>query len=64
MFRRIEMKKKILILSMCLILASGCGKQIPKLKNGEEAVVTFNEKDKISVDDLYQKLNQSVLLKH
>lgn len=50
------MKKKILILSMCLILASGCGKQIPKLKNGEEAVVTFNEKDKISVDDLYQKI--------
>ena len=47
------MKKKILVLCMCLILTSGCGKQIPKLKNGEEAVVTINEKNKISVDELY-----------
>ncbi len=50
------MKKKILVLCMCLILTSGCGKQIPKLKNGEEAVVTINEKNKISVDELYEKI--------
>lgn len=50
------MKKKILLLSLCLLLATGCGKQIPKLKNGEEAVVTIKDGAKISVDDLYQKV--------
>ena len=56
------MKKKILVLCLCLILASGCGKKIPKLKNGEEAVVTYKNNKKISVDDLYEKVKSDYAL--
>ena len=55
------MKKKTLILCLCLVLATGCGKQIPKLKNGEEAVVTVN-KEKISVDSLYEEIKEKYAL--
>ena len=37
-------------------MISGCGKKIPKLSNGEEAVVTFKGGDKISVDELYEEM--------
>ena len=47
------MKKKILILIACLLLVAGC-KDV-KLKNGENAIVTFEEGG-ISSDDLYNKL--------
>ena len=47
------MKKKILILVVCLLLVAGC-KDV-KLKNGENAVVTFEEGG-ISSDDLYKEL--------
>ena len=47
------MKKKILILIACLLLVTGC-KDV-KLKNGENAIVTFEEGG-ISSDDLYNKL--------
>ena len=50
------MKKKIIILALCLLMISGCGKKIPKLSNGEEAVVTFKGGDKISVDELYEEM--------
>ena len=50
------MKRKVFLLGLCLILATGCGKQIPKLKNGEEAVVTFKGNKKISVDSLYEEV--------
>ena len=56
------MKKKLLVLCLCLILTSGCGKQIPKLKNGKEAVVTFKGNKKISVDDLYEKVKSDFAL--
>lgn len=55
------MKKKILVLCACLLLVSGCGK-IPKLKNGEEAVVTIGKSDKISVDELYKKMKSQFAL--
>ena len=55
------MKKKVFLLGLCLILATGCGK-IPKLKNGEEAVVTFKDNKKISVDDLYEKVKSEYAL--
>lgn len=47
--------KKILI-SLCLVLlfVSGCGK-VPKLENGQEAVVSLKNGD-IAVDDLYNEL--------
>ena len=46
------MKKKIFILSTCILLLCGCGKTIPTLSNGDEAVVSFENGDKISVNDL------------
>lgn len=36
-----------------MLLASGCGK-VPKLENGKEAIVTFKDGEKISVDDFYE----------
>ncbi len=52
------MKKKILLISVCMLLLCGCGK-IPKLENGEEAVVSFKDGKMISVDDFYQKIKNS-----
>lgn len=37
-------------------LLCGCGKTIPKLENGQEAVVKFKDESKISVDELYESL--------
>lgn len=50
------MKKKVIILGACTLLLCGCGKTIPTLSNGEEAVVTFENGDKISVNELYQEI--------
>ncbi len=50
------MKKKIIVLGTCTLLLCGCGKTIPTLSNGEEAVVTFENGDKISVNDLYREI--------
>ena len=47
------MKKKIIGLCTILLLASGCGK-VPTLENGQEAIVSFENGDMISVDDFYQ----------
>ena len=49
------MKKKIIGLCVIMLLAGGCGK-VPKLENGQEAVVSFENGDKISVDDFYNKI--------
>ena len=51
------MKKKIILVALISMLLCGCSKQVAKLSNGEDAVVTFNkEKLSISADDLYSKL--------
>ena len=50
--------KKIISLSACLLLACSCGK-VAQLKNGEEAVVSFKNNKKISVDELYDNLKKS-----
>ncbi len=47
------MKKKIFALCAIMLLASGCGK-VPKLENGKEAIVTFKDGEKISVNDFYE----------
>ena len=52
------MKKKICSLLVITLLLTGCGK-IPKLANGNEAVVSFENGDMISVDDLYAKIKDS-----
>ena len=54
------MKKRICLLLAILLVVTGCGK-IPTLENGKEAVVTFKNGDKISVDDLYAKENEGFL---
>ena len=46
------MKKKIVLAMALTLLLTGCGK-VPKLENGKDAVVSFKNGDKISVDDLY-----------
>lgn len=57
------MKRKLLISLVILGVCAGCGK-IPTLKNGEDALVTFsNEKQAISVTDLYSEIKSSSLSK-
>lgn len=55
------MKKKILCLMLGLFLLTGCGK-VPQLENGQDAVVSFKNGDKISVDDLYNELKDKYAL--
>lgn len=56
------MKKKILLSLLVLCFAAGCGK-IPKLANGEEAVVTFTkEENGISATDLYNQIKKKYAL--
>ena len=50
------MKKKLIILGLCLLMVTGCGKKIPTLSNGDEAVVTLKGGEMISVNDLYEEL--------
>ena len=55
------MKKKIVCLMLGLLLLTGCGK-VSKLENGQDAVVSFKNGDKISVDDLYNELKDKYAL--
>lgn len=53
--------KKVLIGTLAvLLLATGCGK-VPKLENGQEAVVTMKGED-ISVDSLYNDMKKDYAL--
>ena len=55
------MKKKILIALLILGCTAGCGK-VPKLSNGKEAVVSFEDtKISISADDLYNEIKEKSL---
>ncbi len=56
------MKKKIVILGLCTLMVCSCGKTIPKLENGSEAIVSFENGQKISVDDLYNDLKNNFAL--
>ena len=55
------MKKKIMALVLCVVMISGCGK-IPKLSNGDEAVVKLKDGSMISANDLYEELKQNYAL--
>ncbi len=56
------MKKKVLLAVLILFVATGCG-EVPKLANGEEAMVTFdNAKLNISVDTLFAGLKDKYAL--
>lgn len=56
------MKKKIVVLGICTFLVCGCGKTIPTLENGSEAVVTFENGSMISINDLYNDLKNNYAL--
>ena len=47
------MKKKIIVLALCVLMISGCEIIIQKLSNGDEDIVTMKDDQMISVDDLY-----------
>ncbi len=49
--------KKFLLVFCCLILLAGCGNV--KLKNGENAAVTFKDGEGISSDELYNELKKN-----
>ncbi|MCI8498179.1 MAG: hypothetical protein HFG33_02125 [Bacilli bacterium] len=49
------MKKKLVMMLAIVTLLSGCGK-IPKLSNGEDAVVSFEDGSMISVNELYNEM--------
>ena len=54
------MKKQLLIVSMITLAfcTTACGK-VPTLKNGEDAVVSFDKKENsISIDSLYEELKE------
>lgn len=53
------MKKKVVVIALLCVLLCGCSKNVSKLKDGSEAVVTFdNKKLNISANDLYTKLKE------
>ena len=52
------MKKKILALVLGVLMISGCGSKIPKLSNGDEAAVTFENGSMISVNELYEEMKE------
>ena len=54
------MKKMIIPMLVIMLLVTGC-KQIPKLENGKEAVVSLKNGD-ISVDDLYDEMKSKYAL--
>ncbi len=56
------MKKKIIILGICTLMVCSCGKKIPTLSNGEEAVVTLSNGNNISINELYNDLKNSYAL--
>ncbi len=56
------MKKKIIVLALCMLLISGCGSKIPKLSNGDEAVITMKDGQKISVNELYEGMKNEYAL--
>lgn len=51
------MKKKLIIVLMVLFLMCGCGK-VSKLSDGTDAVVSFENGEKISIDNLYNEMKE------
>lgn len=55
--------KKILVLGACSLLLCGCGKTIPTLSDGSQAVVTLNEGlESVSANQLYEKMKENYSL--
>ena len=54
-------KKLLICLVALLFLVTSCGK-VPKLENGQEAVVTIKDGEDISVDELYEEMKDTYAL--
>ena len=54
-------KKLLICLVALLFLVTSCGK-VPKLENGQEAVVTIKDGEDISVDELYEEMKNTYAL--
>lgn len=54
------MKKKLICILAVLLLVTSCGK-VPKLKNGDEAVVTMKDGN-VSVEELYSEMKEKYAL--
>ena len=56
-------KKKIVIIGLSALLLCGCGKEIPTLSDGSQAIATFNDESiSLSADDLYNKMKEQYAL--
>lgn len=55
------MKKKIILIIVALGMLTGCG-SIPKLSNGNEAILEFKDGSMISVDDVWSEMKDQYAL--
>ncbi len=56
-------KKKIVIIGLSALLLCGCGKEIPTLSDGSQAIATFNDEGiSLSANDLYNKMKEQYAL--
>lgn len=53
------MKKKLLLIVIATGLLAGCGKTIPKMDNGEEALVELGDGTKYSVNEVWNEVKES-----
>lgn len=56
------MKKKLLLVIIAVGLLTGCGSKIPKLSNGEDAILEFGDGSKYSVNEVWEEVKQTYAL--
>lgn len=53
------MKKKLIVCVLAVGLLAGCGKAIPKLDNGSDAIVTFKDGSKYSATEIWEEFKNT-----
>ncbi len=56
------MKKKLLLVIIAVGLLTGCGSKIPKLSNGEDAILEFGDGTKYSVNEVWEEVKETYAL--
>lgn len=56
------MKRKILFVVLAVCLLTGCGTKIPKLSNGDEALVELSDGTKYSANEVWEEVKESYAL--
>ncbi len=56
------MKKKLLLVIIAVGLLTGCGSKIPKLSNGEDAILEFGDGAKFSVNEVWEEVKTTYAL--